>query len=147
MKYRMSINQSVGLNQSQPDIQKSPPTQSNASKIAELKVSEAEWQQVESRRSKTEEKKKQSLDRTYMVVARGFHWKVTKMDVITFFKDIKIVDDEDGINIIKNGAMEAHVVLGSKADRKKALAQHNKLYESRTITGKCRFGIIVCNEQ
>lgn len=97
-------------------------------------VQEPEWQQVGSRRLKLEKQK--PTGRTYMVVARGFHWKVTKREVIDFFNGIKVVNGENGVTIVKNVAMEAHVVLGSKGDRKKALALHNKQYDSRTITGK-----------
>lgn len=96
------------------------------------KFHESGWQQVEARKAKIE--KKNIIGRTYTVIARGFQWKVTKKDVIEFFKGIQIVDGEDGINIVKNVAMEAHVALASKADRKKALALHNKQFESRAIT-------------
>lgn len=97
------------------------------------KFYEPEWQQVGARKSKVDKKK--TADRTYMVIARGFPWRVTKQNVMEFFKGIKIVNGEDGINIVKNVAMEAHVVLASKVDRKKALTLHNKLFESRAIAG------------
>lgn len=92
-----------------------------------------EWQQVGARKSKIDKKK--SVGRTYMVIARGFQWKITKQNVMDFFKGIKIVNGIDGINIVKNVAMEAHVELASKVDRNKALTLHNKLFESRAIAG------------
>lgn len=113
-----------------------------AVKYAE-KLHEPEWQQVGARKSKIEKKK--STGRTYMVIARGFQWKVTKQNVIDFFKGIKIVNGENGIDIVKNVAMEAHVVLASKADRKKALTLHNKIFESRAIAGMYHYlGISQC---
>lgn len=103
-----------------------------------------EWQQVGARKSKID-KKKSTGRSTYMVMARGFQWKVTKQNVIDFFKGIKIVNGEDGINIVKNVAMEAHVVLASKADRKKALTLHNRIFESRAIAGMYHYlGISQC---
>lgn len=75
----------------------------------------------------------------YMVLARGFQWKVTKKDVMQFFKGINILNGEKGINIMKNVAMEAFVELASKADVKKALALNNKRVESRTVHGNYLF--------
>lgn len=72
-----------------------------------------------------------------MILARGFQWKVTKQDVIDFFKGIKIVGSEKGINIIKNVAMEAYVELASKADVKAALKLDNKRVDDRIVHGKC----------
>lgn len=72
-----------------------------------------------------------------MVLARGFQWKVTKKDVMDFFKNINIANGEKGINIIKNVAMEAYVELASKADVNKALALNNRRVESRTVFSKC----------
>lgn len=92
-----------------------------------------EWQHVGARKTKIVKQK--TTVRTYMVIARGFQWKVTKQNVMDFFKGIQIFNGENGIDIVKNGAMEAHVELASKADLKKALALHNKLFESRSITG------------
>lgn len=106
------------------------------------KFHESGWQQVEARKSKIDKNK--STGRIYTVIARGFQWKVTKKNVMAFFKGIDIVDGEDGITIVKNGAMEAHVVLASKADRKKAFALHNKLFESRAITSKYNYYNIIC---
>lgn len=91
-----------------------------------------EWQRVGSRRSKSDSKKG-STNGFYMVLARGFQWKVTKRDVFSFFKGIKILNGENGINIIKNVAMEAYIELTSKADVKKALELNNKSVDSRTI--------------
>lgn len=99
-----------------------------------------EWQKVGSRRSKTEAKR--SGTGFYMVLARGFQWKVTKKDVMFFFKGIKILNGEKGINIIKNIAMEAFIELVSKTDVKKALALNNKRVDSRTVHGKFRIGLI-----
>lgn len=70
-----------------------------------------------------------------MVLARGFQWKVTKQNVINFFKGIRILNGEQGINIMKDGAMMAYVELVSSADVKKALALDNKRVDSRTIHG------------
>lgn len=70
-----------------------------------------------------------------MVMARGFQWKVTKKDVMSFFAGVKILNGENGINIIKNIAMEAYVEFSSKSDRTKALALCNKKFDSRTIHG------------
>lgn len=111
-----------------------PPLGSVASSKNAEKFSEPEWQEVGPRRSQKEKNK--VIKRTYTVLARGFQWKVTKADVIKFFKGVKIVDGEDGITIEKNVAMEAKVILGSKNDLKKAIGLHNKTFESRTITGK-----------
>lgn len=72
-----------------------------------------------------------------MILARGFQWKVTKQDVISFFKGIKIVDGEKGINIIKNVAMEAYIEVVSKADVKAAVKLHNKRVDERVIHGMC----------
>ena len=82
-----------------------------------------------------EAKKAATVNAVYMVMARGFQWKVTKEDVLKFFKSINIPKGEKGINIIKNVAMEAYVELASKADVKKALALNNKRVESRTVHG------------
>lgn len=71
----------------------------------------------------------------YMVLARGWPWKVTKIDVIKFFKGIKVLNGERGINIIKNVAMEAYVELSSKADVKKALALNNRSVDLRPVHG------------
>lgn len=70
-----------------------------------------------------------------MVLARGWPWKVTKIDVIKFFKGIKVLNGERGINIIKNVAMEAYVELSSKADVKKALALNNRSVDLRPVHG------------
>lgn len=94
-----------------------------------------EWQKVGPRRSKNEAKK--LADGFYMVMARGFQWKVSKKDVMDFFKGIKILNGEKGVNIIKNVAMEAYVELASKNDVKKALALNNKRIDSRTVHGEC----------
>lgn len=72
-----------------------------------------------------------------MVLARGFQWKVTKQDVIGFFKGIKVMNGENGINIIKNVAMEAYVELASKADVKTALKLDNKRVDDRVVHGMC----------
>lgn len=72
----------------------------------------------------------------YIVLARGFQWKVSKNDVIAFFGGIKILNGEKGINIIKNGAMEAYVELPNKAERRKAIALNNKKMDSRAIYGE-----------
>lgn len=77
-----------------------------------------------------------------MVLARGFQWKVTKEDVMQFFKGIKILNGEKGINIIKNVAMEAYVELATKADVKKALALNKKLVDDRTVHGKFTYTAI-----
>lgn len=95
-----------------------------------------EWQRV-GRRTKPGSKKTASSQQCYMVLARGFQWKVTKQDVINFFKGIKIVGGEKGINIIKNVAMEAYVELASKADVKAALKHDSKRVDERMIHGKC----------
>lgn len=92
-----------------------------------------EWQRVGSRRTKSVSKKGSAG--FYMVLARGWPWKVTKSDVIKFFKGIKILNGEKGINIIKNIAMEAYVELSSKADVKKALALNNKSVDLRPVHG------------
>lgn len=97
-----------------------------------------EWQKVGPRRSKTEIKK--PGNGFFMVLARGFQWKVSKKDVSDFFKGIKILNGEKGINIMKNVAMEAYVELASKNDVKKALALNNKRVDSRTVHGKYSFG-------
>ena len=94
-----------------------------------------EWQKVGPRRSKTEPKK--PVVGFYMVMARGFQWKVSKKDVMDFFKGIKILNGEKGINIMKNVAMEAYIELASKNDVKKALALNNKRVDSRTVHGEC----------
>lgn len=73
-----------------------------------------------------------------MVLARGFQWKVTKKDVMDFFKGINILNGENGINIMKNTAMEAYVELGSKTDVKKALALNSKRVDARTVHGKSK---------
>lgn len=91
-----------------------------------------EWQRVGPRRSKSELKKGATVG-FYMVLARGFQWKVTKRDVVKFFKGIKILNGENGVNIIKNVAMEAYIELSSKADVKKALEFNNKIVDSRSI--------------
>lgn len=94
-----------------------------------------EWQKVGSRRTKSESKKL-STGGFHMVLVRGLPWKVTKDDVTKFLKGVKILNGDNGINIIKNVAMEAYVELTSKADVKKALALNNKIIESRTIHSK-----------
>lgn len=71
-----------------------------------------------------------------MVLARGFQWKVTKKDVLDFFEGVKVLNGEKGINIIKNGAMEAYVELPSKAERKKALALTTRKVDSRIVYGE-----------
>lgn len=68
-----------------------------------------------------------------MVLARGFQWKVTKQDVMDFFKGIKIVN----VSIIKNVAMEAYVELASKADVKAALKLDTKRVDDRMVHGMC----------
>lgn len=70
------------------------------------------------------------------MLARGFQWKVSKKEVIDFFAGIKILNGEKGINIIKNGAMEAYVELPNKAERRKALALNNTKMDTRTIYGR-----------
>lgn len=94
-----------------------------------------EWQRVGSRRAKSDGKKGAASGGFYMVVARGFQWKVTKQNIVEFFKGIKILNGECGVNIIKDGAMVAYVELASNADVKKALAMDNKRVDSRTIHG------------
>lgn len=71
-----------------------------------------------------------------MVLARGFQWKVSKKDVLDFFAGVKVLNGEQGVNIIKNGAMEAYVELPSKAERKKALALTTRKVDSRIVYGK-----------
>ncbi|XP_055294776.1 G-rich sequence factor 1-like [Sitodiplosis mosellana] len=100
-------------------------------KIMERKSQKGEWQKVGPRRSKAEAKKPGVG--FYMVMARGFQWKVSKKDVMDFFKGINILNGEKGINIMKNVAMEAYVELVSKNDVKKALALNNKRVDSRTV--------------
>lgn len=134
MKLRLSAEKSGQIQNESTQIDMENFPSLPATKHAEH-VPEPEWQQVGVRKSKTDKKK--SSGRTYTVVARGFQWKVTKQNIMAFFKGINIVNGEDGINIVKNVAMEAHIVLASKADRKKALALHNKLFESRAISGRC----------
>ncbi|XP_031625949.1 uncharacterized protein LOC116342460 [Contarinia nasturtii] len=95
------------------------------------KTTKSEWQKVGSRRSKTDTKKTSHI--FYMVLARGFQWKVTKKDVMDFFKGINILNGENGINIMKNTAMEAYVELVSKSDVKKALALNSKRVDCRTV--------------
>lgn len=56
--------------------------------------------------------------------------------MIDFFKGIKIVNGEKGINIIKNVAMEAYVELASKADIKAALKLDSKRVDDRVIHSK-----------
>lgn len=72
----------------------------------------------------------------FMVLARGFQWKVSKKDVLDFFAGVKVLNGEQGVNIIKNGAMEAYVELPSKAERKKALALTTRKVDSRIVYGK-----------
>lgn len=93
-----------------------------------------EWQKVGPRRSKAETKK--LGNGFFMVMARGFQWKVSKKDVMDFFKGINILNGEKGINIMKNVAMEAYIELASKNDVKKALALNNKRVDSRTVHGE-----------
>lgn len=90
---------------------------------------------MNSRRAKADGKKN-AASGFYMVLARGFPWKVTKQNIIDLFKGIKILNGEKGINIMKDGAMVAYVQLTSNADVKKALALDNKRVDSRTIHGK-----------
>lgn len=94
-----------------------------------------EWHKVSSRRSKFDSENTATKSAPFMVMARGFQWKVTKKDVMNFFAGVKILNGENGINIIKNIAMEAYVEFASKADRSKALALCNKKFDSRTIHG------------
>lgn len=103
-----------------------------------------EWQKV-SRRSKAESKKLSTG--FYMVMARGFQWKVSKKDVMDFFKGINILNGEKGINIMKNVAMEAYIELASKNDVKKALALNNKRVDARTIHGEYRFEYFLFNRR
>lgn len=56
--------------------------------------------------------------------------------MIDFFKGVKILNGEDGINIIKNVAMEAYVELVSKADVKAALKLDSKRVDDRMIHSK-----------
>lgn len=86
------------------------------------------------RRTKAETKK--LGNGFFMVMARGFQWKVSKKDVMEFFKGINILNGEKGINIMKNVAMEAYIELASKNDVKKALAYNNKRVDSRTVHGE-----------
>lgn len=56
--------------------------------------------------------------------------------MIDFFKGIKIANGENGINIIKNVAMEAYVELASKADVKAALKLDGKRVDDRMVHSK-----------
>lgn len=70
------------------------------------------------------------------ILAVGFPWKVSKTDVSAFFAGVKIIGGNDGIQIRKNGAMEAVFFVQSKGDIQKALAYNNNRCDgSRTIHG------------
>lgn len=101
--------------------------------IEQFKVLTDEWQRVGSRRTKSGSKKATPSHQCYMILARGFQWKVTKKDVIDFFKGIHILNGEKGINIIKNVAMEAYIELASRADIKAALKLDNRKVDDRII--------------
>lgn len=65
--------------------------------------------------------------------------------MIDFFKGIKILNGEKGINIIKNVAMEAYVELASKADVKAALNLDSKRVDDRIIHSKfCGTKVFFC---
>lgn len=69
------------------------------------------------------------------VLARGFPWTVKRVDVGEFFADVKIVGGIDGIQIRKDGAMEATFFVDSDEELQKALAHNKSLIDTRMIYG------------
>lgn len=69
------------------------------------------------------------------ILAVGFAWKVTKADIIAFFADVDIIGGNDGIQIRKNGAMEAVFFVYTKVDVQNALAHDKRSDGSRRIHG------------
>lgn len=70
-----------------------------------------------------------------IILAVGFPWKVSKANVSNFFSDVNIIGGNDGIQIRKNGAMEAMFFVQSKEDVQKALAHDKRSDGSRFIRG------------
>lgn len=70
------------------------------------------------------------------ILARGYAWSVTKEAVREFFRNVNIVNGEEGISLYKNGAMETRFDVASNADMKKALAQNGERMGTRIIAGK-----------
>lgn len=70
------------------------------------------------------------------IIARGFPWKITKSDIRQMFSDVNILNGENGVQIIKNIAMEAYFKVGTENDLINALSYNGKKFESRTIYGK-----------
>lgn len=70
------------------------------------------------------------------VLARGFPWTVKRVDVGEFFADVNIVGGINGIDIRKDGAMEATFFVNSDKELQQALLHNKQLIGSRMIFGK-----------
>lgn len=72
---------------------------------------------------------------TYSVIARGFPWATSKGDIKKFFKGVRIINGEQGIQIVKNGAIEANFLVNNEDEVQKALVFNGQKFESKTIYG------------
>lgn len=73
---------------------------------------------------------------TYSIVTRGFPWTTSKSDIKKFFKGVRIINGEQGIQMAKNGcAIEANFMVNNEDDVQKALAFNGQKFESKTIYG------------
>lgn len=71
----------------------------------------------------------------YSIVTRGFPWATSKGDIKKFFKGVRIINGEQGIQMVKNGAIEANFMVTSEDEVQKALAFNGQKFESKTIYG------------
>lgn len=82
------------------------------------------------------------------VLARGFPWTVKRVDVGDFFADVNIIGGVEGIDIRKDGAMEAVFFVDSDDQLQRALLHNKQLIGSRMIYGMYeRFGCGTENEK
>lgn len=82
-----------------------------------------------------------SNDGLYEVMARGFVWNVKRSDVGEFFSNVKILGGIDGIDIRKNGAMEATFFVESVEEVQKAIALDQRFIGNRKIYGMLQISI------
>lgn len=72
---------------------------------------------------------------SYSIVTRGFPWATSKSDIKKFFKGVRIINGEQGIQMVKNGAIEANFMVNNEDEVQKALAFNGQKFESKTIYG------------
>lgn len=72
---------------------------------------------------------------TFTIGTSGFPWRTSKNDIRKFFKGVRIINGEHGIQMAKNGSMEASFMVTNEDEVRKALALNGQKFESRPIYG------------